>query len=115
MNWKIVVGLGLTGALPPAIAFAAGLGPALVLALWTALAALVWIPVMLRTHADRLFVGMLVVGVIAGIAAGIVDAATTGDPMLLVFGVVVGTVWGALFGGIALGIRRFSARTPHPA
>lgn len=118
MDWKLIIPLGLTGLVPPLAGYLLGLDAnlafAVSLALWTVLAAALWVPLGLRS-AGNVFLTLVAVGVVAGVAAGAVDVAFTGDPMLLFVALVVGTVWGALFGGVALGIRRFSGRTPRPA
>lgn len=109
MNVKLFA-IGLTGAIPPLLALALGLtSPLVLIVAWTALAALVWVPLVVRAKAPRPFLTLLGVGVVAGVAAGIVDALTTGDPMLFGMALVIGTVWGALFGAVALGWNRMRA------
>ena len=107
MHWKLLVPLGLTGIAPPLATYALGGNPAIAAVLWTLLAAIVWVPLVLRAKEPSPFVAVLVVGVIAGVAAGVVDLAMSGDPMLLAMAIVIGAVWGALFGAIALGVRRW--------
>ena len=101
MNWRVVVPLGLTGALPPVLALWMGGSPIVAAVAWTVLAAAVWVPAMVWTREPKPFVALLVVGVLAGVVAGSIDAVTLGDPMLLVMAIVIGAAWGALFGGIA--------------
>ena len=101
MNWKLVVPLGLTGALPPALALWMGGSPVVAALAWTVLAAAIWVPAVLWAKEPKPFLALVAVGVIAGVVAGIIDAATLGDPMLFVMALVIGAVWGALFGGVA--------------
>ena len=101
MNWKVVVPLGLTGALPPALALMMGGSPIVAAIAWTVLAAALWIPAILWTKEPKPFLALIAVGVIAGVVAGIIDTVTLGDPMLFVMALIIGAVWGALFGGIA--------------
>ena len=120
MNWKLIVPLGLTGILPPLAGYLLGLDAntafLVSLALWTALAAAVWVPLTLRAGLPRVFVTLVLVGLVAGIAAGAVDVAFTGDPALLGVAVAVGAVWGAIFGAVALGIERMrGSRRPAGA
>lgn len=107
MNWKIIALLGLAGVLPPLGSYALGASPLVSVVLWTLLAALVWVPVILRSRVAQPFVTLVLVGLVSGVAAGVVDVIMLGDPMLLVFALVVGAAWGALFGGVAAGIRRW--------
>lgn len=110
MNWKLVVPLGLTGVVPPLAGHLLSLDPAVAfpvsLALWTVLAAALWVPLALR-EGGNVFATLVAVGAVAGVAAGAIDVAYTGDPMLLVVAIMVGLVWGALFGAVAVGIRRW--------
>lgn len=106
MNWRVIVPLGLTGALPPVLAMWMGGSPIVAAVAWTLLAAFVWVPAILWAKEARPFLALVAVGVVAGVVAGLIDAVTLGDPMLLVMALVIGTIWGALFGGIATWIAR---------
>lgn len=115
VNWKLIALLGLAGVLPPLGAYALGGSPLVSVALWTLLAALVWVPVVLRSGDASPFLTLVLVGLASGVCAGLVDTVMLGDPMLLVVALLVGAVWGALFGGVALGVRRWRGRAVQPA
>lgn len=114
VNWKLVALLGLAGILPPLGSYALGGNPLVSVVLWTLLAAFVWIPVVLRSGDAQVFVTLLLVGLASGVAAGLVDVVMLGDPMLLVFALFIGGVWGALFGAVAVGIQRWRGRALAP-
>ena len=110
MNWKAILGLGLTGALPPALALMLGGSPIVAAIAWTVLAALAWVPAILWVREPRPFVALVLVGVIAGVVAGVIDAVTLGDPMAFVIALVIGAAWGALFGLVAVGVRKLRSK-----
>lgn len=109
VNWKLLVPLGLAGVVPPLATYAFGGSPVVSALLWTALAALLWVPAVLRAKDPTPFLTLLATGLVAGVAAGLVDVAMLGDPMLLAFAVTIGAVWGALFGGVAVGVKKWRA------
>lgn len=118
--------LGSTGLLPAALAFLPKHTPLLEFGTWTALAALVWVPLARRRRAPP-FGTLLLAGVAAGVVVGVLQAATTdwivrADPSLgaatprlravfLVSALVIGAVWGALVGGIAVGLEKWRPAT----
>jgi hypothetical protein len=102
--------VGFTGFAPPLLAIALGGNPIVALVAWTVVAAAVWVPLVLRRAPARPVFATTVIGLVAGVCAGIVDAAydmmfVTGSlatgAQLFAFALVLGLVWGALFGAVA--------------
>lgn len=124
-----ILGLGATGAVPATLALF-GLYPAPVeFLLWTVLAAAVWIPVSIRRGIRRRFVHMLLVGLVAGVVTGIIQAAFAhvlfanvpvqaeqfgGTATLVVrmqiflIDVAIGVVWGLLVGAVWAAVAHLS-------
>lgn len=130
LSWSTILILAATGALMGVLSLFGLYGAPVEFGLWTLLGAAVWAPLLLRTGAPLL--NGAVGGLAAGIATGAVQAvgirtylanhpevagpaSAALQMQFLGFAIVVGLVWGALFGGVALGIRKWRARASTSA
>lgn len=111
--------LGATGAVPATLALFALYGPVGEIAVWTALALAVWLPVSIKRGIRRRVRHMTLVGAMAGLVTGVVQASFAhalfaNDPavaaqyggaatlavrgQVLGIDIVIGIVWGLLVG-----------------
>lgn len=127
VDWFIVLMLGLTGAFMGIASLFAFWGAPIEFALWTALGALAWTPLLVGRRCERPILTGALGGLASGVGAGGVQALFLGTyvanrageglvadaPTAAIFfgsALGVGVVWGALFGAIAWGILRRKAR-----
>jgi hypothetical protein len=128
---RLILGLGLTGALPATLSLFRLYSSVGELVVWTALAALVWIPLAARRRVEARIASMAMVGLVAGIVTGLIQTAFAHvifarDPALAkdwggvaTFGVrlelffldvMVGITWGLVVGAVWAGVAALRRR-----
>jgi hypothetical protein len=129
VNWKLVVGLGLTGSVIGLLSVFVGLPSNSEFALWTVLY-LLWVAAVVRARAPRPVLTMATAGAIAGLCAGalqtlFLEQYKANNPLVattlpaapaeaaagfIVFGVLAGVLFGLIFGTLAaIWMRRYPA------
>lgn len=126
--WIFRASLGLVGLLIGLLSLTGAFGQAVEFGLWTLAAVAIWVPLVLARRDPRPILALAFAGLVAGILTGAVQAAwadallannegyaaSMGDDAtaavrmtLLASAIGVGVAWGALWGCVAWGVRKW--------